>query len=358
MITSILRRTFDSTPMSKWGLDIGRPERSRIKYFRVRKDPADILTAVEIEAESTTITSGSVDLVLSRVPECAWVQEQEGSLRNGGFEIVFRKPLPYPDALRALSQALPLLDGAKSTFRAAVHTHFNVQDFTREQYVKLCIAYALVEPYIYSVVGNGRDESVFCVPWYKSSSSVRSLMKAYSSCDTGLWSSAINSFPKYSGLNLSATGKYGSVEFRHLQTPAGGSLAAIGAIADYMQLCKWVIDSVRMGESTSLQEFTELMYERMSDYGYTSDDNRHISFVYSLLAAYQPIDPLVNGFSIETARTIYSMISPNWARSIQRMRRDDRSRRPTIVRMPYGRGSMFAARNFVEEVVLDDIGEE
>lgn len=268
----------------------------------VSPDPDHRLAAMEIELESNRYNDTNIAHYLRRVENCAWQPSIEGSLRNGGFEVVFKKPLPLPTALGVLSQVTELFEGAIPTFRAAVHCHLNVQDFTREDYLRSVLAYSMLEPLLFKSVGEGRDESIFCVPWTKSNGHVVALVEAYVRQDAHAWWHAIHSAPKYAGLNLSATSTFGSLEFRHMQTPVLDTPEeSINSIGKFVLSCNNVLDlACGGGGRESLVQFLDYVLNMTPE----SIPTPHLAEVYSLVAKTIAIDKLTQGVSTKAAKTI------------------------------------------------------
>jgi hypothetical protein len=256
------------------------------------------LAACEVEIESNRHDSSSIARILRATPENRWDIVPEGSLR-GGFELVSARPMPVSELLLSLSQITPAFDGVADTFRAAVHYHGNVQFFTREQYMKAIVAYYMLEPDFYKFAGEGRDESVFCVPWYKGNGHVHALTKAYYDCDDAAWRQAIIDSPKYSGLNLKATSRYGSLEFRHLPTPSLAPHLAVQRIAKYIDNCTRVL------RTATDPRFTGTGMLEFADYVASLNNGvpvEHMCNVYSALAIERPIDTLAEGIASSTVR--------------------------------------------------------
>jgi hypothetical protein len=138
----------------------------------------DPKVGIEVEVEHTSMSLHEAMRVMRSIPSSFWSTVPEGSLRGEGFEFVLRSPIPMSQTDHALNQLLPFLMEAVDTFRAAVHVHFNAQPLTRHQYIGIALAYAVQEPSLYRRIGGGRDESIFCVPWYTNPSTIKALLRA------------------------------------------------------------------------------------------------------------------------------------------------------------------------------------
>ena len=152
-------------------------------------------------------------------------QKEDGSLRDGGVEIVtvgdgmFGKDLA--DSISLLERAIASLDPAKRpvcNYRTAFHVHLDIRDLETEEVHNLLLLYCLLEKPIFNFVGKGREDSNFCVPWYRSD--------AYFSTLKGLQDnkapsnnlvSGIGRMQRYSALNCQSIQRFGTLEFRHME---------------------------------------------------------------------------------------------------------------------------------------------
>lgn len=147
--------------------------------------------------------------------EYYWQSKEDNSLRNYGREFV-SIPLrgsQVPYAIDYLSQAMTMYNPTHDfNPRTSVHVHLNVRDMTWSEVKTLVLLYAIFERHFFHLAGTKREESIFCVPLYKTTQ-LRSLPNIEN--DLGNWH-------KYNALNLctllgaNGVGCYGTVEFRHL----------------------------------------------------------------------------------------------------------------------------------------------
>jgi hypothetical protein len=149
----------------------------------------------------------------------------DGSLRDHGQEFTFKEGYRGSKILRALSamdsgsRAL----GFTGSYRTSLHVHVDMQDTNFPEDVELFGAvYCITETFLYQFVGNSRNVSNYCVPWYKHpqqfESFLRTLRKNFSPDGTSnfalLSSLQQGKGNKYSGLNCFSIGDFGTVEFR------------------------------------------------------------------------------------------------------------------------------------------------
>lgn len=148
-----------------------------------------------------------------------WTIKPEGSIRNG-FEIVMQRPLFGKQLTSAIDDIYLVLNKLPFTTstRTGIHVHLDISDMLLEQFIKMCAAYALVEPHLFLWEGNNRQDNVFCVPWWQSTVAADLLKDLYRGTSP-IDNSHINRQRyKYSALNLCSLSKFCTVEFRHLRT--------------------------------------------------------------------------------------------------------------------------------------------
>lgn len=168
-----------------------------------------------------------------------WTYHEEGSLKDNGAEYVFATPLFGIDAYNALEWLVAHAkdSGWKCTKRTGIHVHLDVRDLTVPQLAGLCILYAAVEPILYRWVGDGRDSSHFCIPLYRADEALLgtcSIIRSALQDDKGDGHTALNlaeEYQRYAGFNLQALHKFGSIEFRQLQTTHD-----LGRIVDWVNM--------------------------------------------------------------------------------------------------------------------------
>lgn len=155
-----------------------------------------------------------------------WAYHEEQSLKDHGAEYVFTDPLFGIDATNALEWLVSYAKASKwkCTKRTGIHVHLDVRDLSVPQLAGLCILYGALERLLYRWIGDARDVSHFCIPLYRSDEALSE------AC--GIIRSALNDekddghtallmadkFERYAGFNLQALAKFGSLEFRQLQT--------------------------------------------------------------------------------------------------------------------------------------------
>jgi len=172
------------------------------------------LFGIEIEVENAHAPPN--------IDRTAWGTISDGSLRNGGLEFISR-PCSY-DRVKAEIDTFYkwfVAENFTTSIRTSTHVHYNVLGYALEELGAALTAYSIVEPLLFRVCGQEREENIYCVPWYRgpdqtawvrpiSEGNTRSVRSLSSTC-------------KYSALYLEPVRRFGTVEFRH--APAFNSAA-------------------------------------------------------------------------------------------------------------------------------------
>lgn len=155
-----------------------------------------------------------------------WMQEGDGSLRNGGKEFK-SQPLTPSQAFIALALLWQIMSksGGKPEFswRTSIHIHINVLELDSEEVKRLLLLSMIFENLFFSIVGSDREQSNFCVPLTRSSilPHVRTfVMGGTLNALSKYWNAGGSDHPmglfKYAAVNLTRLSDLGTVEFRHL----------------------------------------------------------------------------------------------------------------------------------------------
>lgn len=181
------------------------------KTYTLKEKPMEWCTTqgmVGIEIEVENITN-------SLFPLAYWDVKADGSLRNNGVELV-SVPLQIKQVQLALEHVYNILTANnKPDFsnRTSIHIHVNCRDLTQNQIYNFILLYALFEKHFYSLAGNKRLNSIFCVPLFRTNQ--------LNVIDNVVYGLSPN-WHKYCGINLlplyqnNGTQGYGTIEFRHL----------------------------------------------------------------------------------------------------------------------------------------------
>ena len=159
-----------------------------------------------------------VEVEVENLPErpsvAGWRCISDGSLRNEGAEYVFRGPtggLTAEVRLRKLEKVLSEYPMKDFSVRTSVHVHMDVRDMTWNQVCDMMVLYAIVEPYLFSICGQEREESIYALSLYRGQGQVKTLRNLIQS---GAGARIGRFWSKYSAVNLLSLESFGSVEFR------------------------------------------------------------------------------------------------------------------------------------------------
>jgi hypothetical protein len=246
----------------KMGAALNRPEDSRSYSEDDSLAMPKLLMGVEVEIEE-----GNRNLI-ETFQNPFWEVKTDGTLRNSkednqlvGLEFVLTAPLFGKDLLSAVKFIcdLALKEKWKINYRTSMHLHQDVRGQNFDAFKNQCVTYALTEPYIYAWAGDRRDESAFCVPWYRAESDISNIRSLFSTQNSQIQEKA-SILNRYSGLNLHALSKFGSIEFRHLLTTF-----------DYDKIVKWIniVQKLRAFADSMEQKGTigYSIVEMLSQYG-------------------------------------------------------------------------------------------
>ena len=151
-----------------------------------------------------------------------WLVTTDGSLRGGSSrEYVLHQPLNLQQATEAVNDLYRQIRENQGTIdnsmRAGVHIHLNVQNLTGLQLFNLLAVYYVFEELIVRQCGPHRQGNLFCLRMIDASgvnSVINSVLNVESFVE-GIDSESV----RYAAMNLAALPKYGSIEFRAIQTP-------------------------------------------------------------------------------------------------------------------------------------------
>lgn len=175
----------------------------------VRNNTVGPLVGVEVEVEGTNLPA--------RLRH--WSIVHEGSLRpvdgSPGVEYIFPRPLAYHDALNALEELEAALERANPQWsdRTSVHVHVNSADLTVEQWYTMLFLWVLFEEPLLDFCGENRRGNLFCL----SSRDAEALLFTLESVARTGRIEHIDDNVRYAAVNVNATRKYGSTEFRSMR---------------------------------------------------------------------------------------------------------------------------------------------
>ncbi len=147
-----------------------------------------------------------------------WRATADGSLRNGGMELV---STPFTmnagdDMGAALNDILQHHKRSHASYRCGLHVHANALSFNEDQLRSLFMLYIAAEPLIWNLTGE-RQNSEFCIPLHGSQRyglfSGVLFDKRYQG--QNFYDRLHRNAEKYQAMNYAPLFRFGTVEFRH-----------------------------------------------------------------------------------------------------------------------------------------------
>ena len=264
------------------------------------KSPPKGLIGIEIEVEST-----------EPIPESdteSWVSKQDTSLRYHGMEFVSRAPIGVDECEKALNFLMKKLNKHKiihNSPRTSVHVHYNVNNYTLNQYWTACFAYWFVEDLLFKVCGETREGNLFCLR-LRDAEGVLSYVEqelsvsAYKNVFRYLNN---NENIRYSALNLCATPLFGSLEVRSMRGVYDTQI-----IVDWVKLLSTLFDNA----ITSFKNPGQL-FESVVDKG-AETVARELLGVFSAKTVDANMDVLYDILTNSALRLAPLALNTNWER--------------------------------------------
>lgn len=154
-----------------------------------------------------------------------WNAIPDGSLRGESIEYVFTNPQPRDKVGRVLETLEAMLKKAGTAIndsdRCGVHVHVNCQDLNTQQVLNFIILYLILEDILVRYCGEPREGNLFCLRAQDAEYLLQGLAQAQ---ERGSLQKLQQDVFRYASVNVSAIGKYGSLEFRAMRTTADFSI--------------------------------------------------------------------------------------------------------------------------------------
>lgn len=166
---------------------------------------------IEIEVENIAASG------LPRFP--GWTQIEDHSLRGRCAELITPPELIGTLHTRLAAVYSALRGGVWSpSIRCGIHIHANVRWATATELRVILQRYIKAEPLLFLMMGQEREQSNFCVPWYRSTASVEGAAQMLYAWEQFDRIEIDRRLSKYSALNLCPIEDKGTIEFRHAPT--------------------------------------------------------------------------------------------------------------------------------------------
>jgi len=152
-----------------------------------------------------------------------WATDSDGSLRNGGLEVKYSRPLCGEDINHSIKELYDKIEEydrlafnrIRLSERCATHMHLDVIQYDQKQLVDLIVFLIIFEKSLFRLTGIEREKSQYCIPIYNNKSLLKNIgligSKPFISKELFMTS-------KYSNINLESISKFGSIELRSFRS--------------------------------------------------------------------------------------------------------------------------------------------
>jgi hypothetical protein len=178
------------------------------------QDVGRVDVGVEIEMEGTNLPRD--------LDHLGWDTKNDGSLRGESAEYVLAVPMKLVDAKTAVTDIYSKFANRNNrcrinpSDRCGVHIHINCQRDTIEQVMKFATLYLLLENLLVRWCGDDREGNLFCLRTCDAEALITVLLHDKR---IGRLRGVLSDRYRYASINFTSLQKFGSVEFRALNTP-------------------------------------------------------------------------------------------------------------------------------------------
>lgn len=167
-----------------------------------------------------------------------WVKTADGSLRGESAEFVLRRPVflnEVDEALKVLSEAFKEnRTKVFKAFRAGTHIHLNMQEFNMVQVINFLTLYFMYENTLLRFCSPERTGNHFCL---RAKDAEALITMLFDSVEKGDLAGFFSDHYRYSAVNLTSLSKFGSLEFRSLESTT-----------DWKKLKTWILLHFKLRE--------------------------------------------------------------------------------------------------------------
>lgn len=180
----------------------------------VRKDLGEREVGVELEMEG--VNTAELSKRYHAQDPHYWASHSEGSLRDGGIEFVFNRPMPLADMPKLGASLEHILGNQTPThsIRTSTHIHVNILHETIRSCYSILGAWWLIEDALIRTQGKAREGNLFCLPVSRAEGILETLIGDIQ--DGEHFDNSGHEGWRYAALNFTAFQKFGSAEFRFL----------------------------------------------------------------------------------------------------------------------------------------------
>ena len=186
-----------------------------------------------------------------------WTVANDGSLRGPSIEYILRNPVSSDKVMHRLKYLQRELQQAGSVLqpseRCGVHIHVNCQSLTTQQVINFAVLYLILEDVLVHWCGQQREGNMYCLRASDADRIIYGLSRCRSEDSMDYMQ---NAEFRYAAINMAALRKFGSVEFRALETPK-----------DFKKIHKWAEILLRIKKVSLSYKEPYHIIENMSQMG-------------------------------------------------------------------------------------------
>lgn len=149
-------------------------------------------------------------------PETPWEVKGDGSLRDDGYEFVFKKPLAGKDVEQAIDQLSDAIieHPVSSTVNCSTHVHLDFTKNTLDELFNFIFTYMLVEDTLAEYCGEWRKDNLYCLTFSNAENLVTVVSNMYHDRSLKPLLRYGENMLKYSALNMFTLYRFGTLEVR------------------------------------------------------------------------------------------------------------------------------------------------
>jgi len=194
-----------------------------------------------------------------------WNIEEDGSLRNKGKEFITLVPSSREELLEdfvGLHKSIRYTPEEAFSERTSVHVHVNCLELSEQHVKNILHYYALFEPVFFKIVEKSRANNIHCVALTQTQ-----LPEHYRRPLKNI----VNTWSKYTALNLVPLQELGTIEFRHLYGTCDVQLITnwiclLGKMVEYAQKIPLSFARESIVQMNTVSNYHEWLYSVFGDY--------------------------------------------------------------------------------------------
>lgn len=195
-----------------------------------------------------------------------WNCTEDGSLRNG-CELVCSRPYNGQELFRAIHNLSEAVrdSHAEGTWRCSTHVHMDMRDADSNIVKKVILAYAFYEKMLFKCSGFHRFRSNFCPAFSVVQAQVMNASSAFNLDGRDFFHNIVDSWDKYTSLNLLPLHQFGSVEFR-ISEPKWKRGQLLNLVNRFLTLKKLAVDNAELDNDSFIELLNQQRFAPMMEH--------------------------------------------------------------------------------------------